>query len=187
MARRGARVIMACRNLDKAQKVADKIIKETGNEKVIVKKLDLASLASVRAFANDILRTERALHILFAIKSVSGVTPAGKKLYCTLHGQQKCGNTAHDPKYPHISDKGSTDTSFIWGSTVTAPPPLFGEAQLQHYLLYLGEDSYSTTSFIWGTVTAPPPLFGGQLQHHLLYLGDSYSTTSFIWGNAGLL
>ncbi|KAF2354661.1 Short-chain dehydrogenase/reductase SDR [Trinorchestia longiramus] len=64
MARRGAKVIMACRNLDKAQKVADKIIKETGNEKVIVKKLDLASLASVRAFANDILRTERALHIL---------------------------------------------------------------------------------------------------------------------------
>ncbi|KAF2354663.1 Short-chain dehydrogenase/reductase SDR [Trinorchestia longiramus] len=64
MARRGARVIMACRNLEKAQKVADKIIKETGNEKVIVKKLDLASLASVRAFANDILRTEHALHIL---------------------------------------------------------------------------------------------------------------------------
>ncbi|KAF2348969.1 Short-chain dehydrogenase/reductase SDR [Trinorchestia longiramus] len=79
MVRRGARVIMACRNLDKARKVADEIIKETGNEKVIVKKLDLASLASVRAFANDILRTERALHILI-IKETGNEKVIVKKL-----------------------------------------------------------------------------------------------------------
>ncbi|KAF2348968.1 Short-chain dehydrogenase/reductase SDR [Trinorchestia longiramus] len=72
MAQRGARVILACRNLAKAQNVADDIKKATGNNSVIVKKLDLASLASVRAFANDILRTEKALHILINNAGTAG-------------------------------------------------------------------------------------------------------------------
>lgn len=64
LAGRGARVILACRNVPKAQQVAEEILKKTGSSKVIVKELDLASLKSVRNFARDINETEDRLDIL---------------------------------------------------------------------------------------------------------------------------
>lgn len=42
----------------------DEIIKDTGNEEVIVKKLDLSSLKSVRDFADDINRTVTKVNVL---------------------------------------------------------------------------------------------------------------------------
>ncbi|XP_019625646.1 PREDICTED: retinol dehydrogenase 13-like [Branchiostoma belcheri] len=64
MARRGARVIMACRDLTRAEAAASEIRQETGNENVVVEKLDLASLASVREFATKINQQEGQLDIL---------------------------------------------------------------------------------------------------------------------------
>lgn len=64
IAKRGARIIMACRNLETAKTVRDEIAKETGNENIIVKKLDLGSQKSIREFAADILKTEQKLHVL---------------------------------------------------------------------------------------------------------------------------
>ncbi|XP_022128878.1 retinol dehydrogenase 14 [Pieris rapae] len=64
LAKRGARVIMACRNMDLAEKIKDEIVKETDNSKVIVKKLDLSSFASIREFADDINKTETKLDVL---------------------------------------------------------------------------------------------------------------------------
>jgi NAD(P)-dependent dehydrogenase (short-subunit alcohol dehydrogenase family) len=64
LARRGARVIMACRTLETANKARDEIIKETKNDKVIVKKLDLSSQKSVREFAADINKTEQKIDVL---------------------------------------------------------------------------------------------------------------------------
>lgn len=64
MADRGARVILACRNLPKAELVAEEIQNKTGNRKVIVKELDLASLKSVRNFAREVNETEERLDIL---------------------------------------------------------------------------------------------------------------------------
>src|SRR5688572_33324265 len=49
LARRNARVIMACRNLETANSAATSIRKETGNDNIEVRKLDLSSLASVRS------------------------------------------------------------------------------------------------------------------------------------------
>lgn len=63
LARRGARVILACRNAIKAAEAADEIFSETG-QKVKVKKLDLTSFASVRKFAEDILETEERVDVL---------------------------------------------------------------------------------------------------------------------------
>lgn len=63
LARRNARVILACRNLHRAQKAAADIFAETG-ETVVVKHLDLCSFKSVRAFADDIIRTEPRLDVL---------------------------------------------------------------------------------------------------------------------------
>lgn len=44
--------------------ILDEIIKETGNENVIVKKLDLSSQKSIREFAEEILKTEKKLDVL---------------------------------------------------------------------------------------------------------------------------
>ncbi|XP_061390144.1 retinol dehydrogenase 14 [Musca vetustissima] len=64
LAKRGARIIMACRNLETANAVRDEIAKETANNKLIVKKLDLGSFQSVRDFAADILKTESKIDVL---------------------------------------------------------------------------------------------------------------------------
>ncbi|XP_056268151.1 retinol dehydrogenase 13 [Pseudoliparis swirei] len=64
MAKRGARVILACRDVTKACIVADEIRQQSGNGNVVVKKLDLASLQSVRDLAKDVEENEERLDIL---------------------------------------------------------------------------------------------------------------------------
>ncbi|XP_008295185.1 retinol dehydrogenase 13-like [Stegastes partitus] len=64
MARRGARVILACRDMDRANRAAEDVRRKSGNDNVIVKKLDLASLQSVRQLAKDILASEERLDVL---------------------------------------------------------------------------------------------------------------------------
>ncbi|XP_059058816.1 retinol dehydrogenase 14-like [Achroia grisella] len=64
LAKRGAKVILACRNEETACIARDKIIAQTNNSAVIFKPLDLASLKSVRAFCQDIIETEDKLDIL---------------------------------------------------------------------------------------------------------------------------
>lgn len=63
-AKRGARVILACRDETRGQNARDKIIQETDNVNIIFRKLDLASLDSVREFAKEISNTEERLDIL---------------------------------------------------------------------------------------------------------------------------
>uniref|UniRef100_A0A8B9MV82 Retinol dehydrogenase 12 n=1 Tax=Accipiter nisus TaxID=211598 RepID=A0A8B9MV82_9AVES len=60
----GARVIVACRDIAKAEAAASEIRAETGNQQVIVKKLDLADTKSIREFAEKFLEEEKELHIL---------------------------------------------------------------------------------------------------------------------------
>ncbi|MBN3277866.1 RDH13 dehydrogenase, partial [Polyodon spathula] len=64
LARRGARVIMACRDMDKASEAAEEIRQKTGNGNVVIKKLDLASLESVRHLAEEIQHEEERLDLL---------------------------------------------------------------------------------------------------------------------------
>ncbi|XP_071790657.1 retinol dehydrogenase 12-like isoform X1 [Asterias amurensis] len=64
LAQRGARVILACRNLQKAEDVAKDITSSTGNSEVVVRHLDLSSLQSVREFAQEINEQEKRLDIL---------------------------------------------------------------------------------------------------------------------------
>lgn len=64
MAQRGARVILACRDMNKALLAADEIRQQSGNGNVVVKKLDLASLQSVRDLAKDVQENEKRLDIL---------------------------------------------------------------------------------------------------------------------------
>ncbi|XP_068180716.1 retinol dehydrogenase 12 [Antennarius striatus] len=64
LASRGARVIMACRDLTRAEEAAEEIRRSTGNGNVVTRHLDLASLYSVRQFAKDFLDSEDRLDIL---------------------------------------------------------------------------------------------------------------------------
>ncbi|KAL6489022.1 hypothetical protein MHYP_G00027630 [Metynnis hypsauchen] len=64
LARRGARVVMACRDLTRAENAAEEIQRTTGNGNVVIRHLNLASLYSVREFAKDFLATEERLDIL---------------------------------------------------------------------------------------------------------------------------
>ena len=67
LARREARVILACRDLNKAENTAAEIRRQIGSNSqgvVIVKRLDLASLKSVNEFCDDILQCEDRLDVL---------------------------------------------------------------------------------------------------------------------------
>jgi NAD(P)-dependent dehydrogenase (short-subunit alcohol dehydrogenase family) len=54
LARAGARVVMACRNVEKGKRAAEEIRSAVPGAEVSVAALDLADLASVRAFAEDL-------------------------------------------------------------------------------------------------------------------------------------
>lgn len=64
LAKRGAKVILACRDEKRATDAAKDIIAETGSDKVLVRIVDLSSFKSVRAFAKLIIETEERLDIL---------------------------------------------------------------------------------------------------------------------------
>ncbi|XP_033844262.1 dehydrogenase/reductase SDR family member 13-like [Periophthalmus magnuspinnatus] len=64
LARRGARIIMGCRNQRTAEAAILEIQQETGNSDLVYRHLDLASLKSVRNFAENLLKTEPHIDIL---------------------------------------------------------------------------------------------------------------------------
>ena len=64
IAKLGAKVYMACRSIDSANQVREEIIKETGNQNVFVKHLDLASMDSIQKFADDFKQNENKLDVL---------------------------------------------------------------------------------------------------------------------------
>lgn len=53
LARRGARIYMACRNQKRSLDVCQQIIRETGNSNVFFIACDLASFASIRSFVTE--------------------------------------------------------------------------------------------------------------------------------------
>uniref|UniRef100_A0A8D0B0T8 Dehydrogenase/reductase 13 n=1 Tax=Salvator merianae TaxID=96440 RepID=A0A8D0B0T8_SALMN len=75
LARRGARVILACRNKTRGESAVYDIRRESGNNGVLFMNLNLASLKSVRAFAEVFLKSEPRLDILI---NNAGVLSAGQ-------------------------------------------------------------------------------------------------------------
>ncbi|CAG0885189.1 unnamed protein product [Darwinula stevensoni] len=64
LADRGARVILACRDHDRAQEAVVHIRKSTSNGELVVMNLDLASYESVRSFAAKVMAQEKHLDAL---------------------------------------------------------------------------------------------------------------------------
>ncbi|XP_068602000.1 dehydrogenase/reductase SDR family member 13-like [Brachionichthys hirsutus] len=79
LAKRGARVILACRSKERAEAAAFDIRRESGNNSVMFMQLDLASFKSVRSFAETFLKSEPRLDILI---NNAGVASPG----CTADG-----------------------------------------------------------------------------------------------------
>ncbi|XP_059047272.1 retinol dehydrogenase 13-like [Achroia grisella] len=61
---RGAKVFMACRNMEKCESVRRDMVLETGNKYVYCRPCDLGSLASVRQFVERFKSEEPHLHVL---------------------------------------------------------------------------------------------------------------------------
>ncbi|ESO08770.1 hypothetical protein HELRODRAFT_168674 [Helobdella robusta] len=83
LARRNAKVIMACRDLENAKKMAEKIKSETGNKEVYVRYLDVSNLAGVRKFATDFLKDEKRLDVLI---NNAGMLSASQDIVRTSEG-----------------------------------------------------------------------------------------------------
>lgn len=72
LAAAGAEVVLACRNTEKGEEAARSIVAATPAAKVEVRELDLASLASVRAFAESFSAERGRLDILLNNAGVMG-------------------------------------------------------------------------------------------------------------------
>ncbi|XP_041817033.1 retinol dehydrogenase 12-like [Chelmon rostratus] len=55
---------MACRDLERAEEARTEILEDTGNEDVVIRKLDLSDTKSIRAFAELINKEEKQVNIL---------------------------------------------------------------------------------------------------------------------------
>lgn len=71
-ARRGAKVILACRSEARGTIALQEIKKGSGNQNVHLRLVDTSSLESVRKFAAQILEEEKELHILVNNAGASG-------------------------------------------------------------------------------------------------------------------
>jgi len=64
LARLGATVVLACRSRERGEAARRTIVAETGNPELAVMDLDLARLASVRAFVREFTAKHARLHVL---------------------------------------------------------------------------------------------------------------------------
>ncbi|XP_036619937.1 retinol dehydrogenase 13-like isoform X2 [Trichosurus vulpecula] len=73
LARRGARVVLACRRLPQGQKALEDIRKVTGSKELVLRELDLSSVASIQSFSQKLLQEERHIHLLVNNAGASGL------------------------------------------------------------------------------------------------------------------
>lgn len=91
LARRKARVILACRDVDKANGIAQLISDET-KQAVVVKRLVLDSFESVQEFCDDVNRSEDRLDVLI---NNAGLINSSTELTYTKDGFEACFQTNH--------------------------------------------------------------------------------------------
>ncbi|XP_030046776.1 retinol dehydrogenase 11 [Microcaecilia unicolor] len=89
LARRNARVLLACRSRERGQKALEEIQRKTGNRNVVLRIIDTSNMASVRVFADQILQEEKQLNILVNNAGVTGIplsiTSEGLELICATN------------------------------------------------------------------------------------------------------
>lgn len=83
LAKRGAKVVMACRDLEKAEKAKEYILGKVPNGDVSIMKLDLGDLSSIREFVKEFESKFAKLDILV---NNAGVMNTDGKLHKTKDG-----------------------------------------------------------------------------------------------------
>lgn len=73
LAGKGAHVVMACRNLEKGQAALDEIVARIGDARLELMELDLASVASIRSFAESYRSRHETLDMLINNAGVMAV------------------------------------------------------------------------------------------------------------------
>jgi len=76
LAGRGARVVLACRDLAKAEAARQRITRETPGAQCEVMLLDLASLSSIRAFADQYTSSQATLDVLLCNAGLMAIPQA---------------------------------------------------------------------------------------------------------------
>ncbi|XP_076990773.1 retinol dehydrogenase 11-like isoform X2 [Tamandua tetradactyla] len=101
LARRGARVILACRNRERGQQALAEIQKASSSNCLLLGEVDLSSVASIRSFVRWLLQEEPEIHLLV---NNAGITGA-------LHraGAARVVNvTSYRQKYGYIDEEHLT-------------------------------------------------------------------------------
>jgi len=103
------RIILACRDLEKAEQAKSDLIKDTGNQNIICMELNLSSLKSVREFVKSIISARFAP--LYGIVCNAGVSGMNKGI--TEDGFELTFGVNHLAHFlltnlliPHISEQG---------------------------------------------------------------------------------
>lgn len=74
-------VVLACRNLEKAQKAKEEIVEVTGNKNILVMQLDTSSLQSVKDFADNYKKSHnKPIYALLCNAGISGIGLDKKQL-----------------------------------------------------------------------------------------------------------
>ncbi|XP_006881057.1 PREDICTED: retinol dehydrogenase 11-like [Elephantulus edwardii] len=75
LARRGARVVLACRDPERGRRALADIQAASGSGRLLLGELDVSSLASVRRFVQWLLQEEPEIHLLVNNAAISGILP----------------------------------------------------------------------------------------------------------------
>lgn len=73
LARRGARVILACRSRERGQQALAEIQATSKSNRLLLGEVDLSSMASIRSFAQRLLQECPEIHLLVNNAAVSGM------------------------------------------------------------------------------------------------------------------
>lgn len=129
LAKRGWHVVMACRNLDKAQAAADELNMPAGSYTLM--ELDLASLASVRQFINIFRARGKSLDAMVCNAAV--YMPLAKEPARSADGYELCVATNHLGHFllctemlEDMKKSSYPDKRMIILGTVTANPKELG-------------------------------------------------------------
>lgn len=95
MASRGAKVIMACRNVEKANTIAQEIALQTGNDQIFVEKCDLGCLANVAQCCQRIKQQQLRIDVLVCFAAAVGNAVQDSKTDDGFETQFQCNYLSH--------------------------------------------------------------------------------------------
>lgn len=133
LAKRGARVVLACRSVDKAQPVLDAMKKAHGDDAAVFVKLDLGDFASVRRAADEILADGRPIDVLVNNAGLAGLRGETKDGFELAFGTNHLGHfllthlllpkllEASSPRIVNVASKAHYDARGIDWDAVRKP------------------------------------------------------------------